>query len=715
MVGGFLFVVVLVLLALAGGAQAKETEWNHTTGDSLDSVVISADGQYIAAGSEDNKVYLFEQDNSTPLWSYTTNEKMHSVAISADGQYIAAGSFDCRVMLFGRESSSYLWSYASGAGSLVYSVAISADGEYIAAGTSYDTVYLFGQDSATPLWSYTGEETMLSVAISADGEYIVAGSYDGMVYLFHKDNSTPLWSYSAGDQVWSVDISADGEYIVAGSYDDMVYLFDRDNSTPLWNFSAGGNVRHVAISADGEYIVAGSWDKKIYLFETGSSTPLWNYTTGGWVKSVAISADGEHLVAGSWDNMVYLFDQSNSTPIWNHTTGDWVESVTISADGVNFVAGSKDNKVYFFDYFAPTAMISSILPSPTNEEDTTTFNGTGTDPDGIITAWEWESSLDGLLSASANFTTDTLSLGYHNISFRVQDDDGAWSDWVHAGLYVNALPQANITHINPKTEKRWVDHNITFTGNATDTDGQIIGYEWQIDGWLASTADGFSLDNLTQGDHNISFRAQDNSSAWSPWAEASITILPALPDLTIGNFSHTDHVLIGPNSKPELFFQMEILNLGGELNRSFLVDLLYSNFTIVGLAINVSWDPVGETWLIKDTDGEWKNETGWGHGASIIERDGHLYLTFSVMAEDIMLDIEEWDNRNEKVYYLSVDAPHQIEEQNEGNNEKYIPITAVKEVVEDDDDEDDPSVGLASALLAIGVVAVMRRRRGKGL
>ena len=88
MVGGFLFVVVLVLLALAGGAQAKETEWNHTTGDSLDSVVISA-----------------------------------------DGQYIAAGSFDCRDMLFGRESSSYLWSYASGAGSLVYSVAISADGE----------------------------------------------------------------------------------------------------------------------------------------------------------------------------------------------------------------------------------------------------------------------------------------------------------------------------------------------------------------------------------------------------------------------------------------------------------------------------------------------------------------------------------------------------------------------------------------------------------
>ena len=99
MVGGFLFVVVLVLLALAGGAQAKETEWNHTTGDSLDSVVISADGQYIAAGSEDNKVYLFEQDNSTPLWNFSAGGNVRHVAISADGEYIVAGSWDKKIYL----------------------------------------------------------------------------------------------------------------------------------------------------------------------------------------------------------------------------------------------------------------------------------------------------------------------------------------------------------------------------------------------------------------------------------------------------------------------------------------------------------------------------------------------------------------------------------------------------------------------------------------
>ncbi len=32
--------------------------WNYTTGDDIDSVAISSDGQYIVAGSKDNNTYL---------------------------------------------------------------------------------------------------------------------------------------------------------------------------------------------------------------------------------------------------------------------------------------------------------------------------------------------------------------------------------------------------------------------------------------------------------------------------------------------------------------------------------------------------------------------------------------------------------------------------------------------------------------------------------
>ncbi len=63
----FLLLLAGVALALmaAGEADAKEPEWSYETGGWIDSLAISADGEYIAAGSNDDKVYLFGKNSST--------------------------------------------------------------------------------------------------------------------------------------------------------------------------------------------------------------------------------------------------------------------------------------------------------------------------------------------------------------------------------------------------------------------------------------------------------------------------------------------------------------------------------------------------------------------------------------------------------------------------------------------------------------------------
>ena len=50
----------------------------------VNAVSISSDGEYIIAGSKDNKAYLFDKDSSTPVWSYTACDDFLSVAISSD-------------------------------------------------------------------------------------------------------------------------------------------------------------------------------------------------------------------------------------------------------------------------------------------------------------------------------------------------------------------------------------------------------------------------------------------------------------------------------------------------------------------------------------------------------------------------------------------------------------------------------------------------------
>jgi PKD repeat protein len=277
--------------------------WKYATGNTVFSVSISSDGSYIAAGSDDYKVYLSSKDSSIPLWSYKTGGNVKSVTISSDGSYIAAGSDDRKVYLFSKDSSTPLWSYKTGGN--VKSVAISSDGSYIAAGSDDHKVYLFSKDSSTPLWSYKTGGNVKSVAISSDGSYIAACN-DGKVYLFSKDSSTPLWIYTTSGTFVSVSISSDGSYIAACN-DGKVYLFSKDSSTPLWSYKTGGNVKSVAISSDGSYIAAGSDDDKVYLFSKDSSIPLWSYKTGGNVKSVTISSDGSYTAAGSEDKKVYLF------------------------------------------------------------------------------------------------------------------------------------------------------------------------------------------------------------------------------------------------------------------------------------------------------------------------------------------------------------------------------------------------------------------------
>jgi WD40 repeat protein len=221
--------------------------------------------------SESNRGVFIEENNQWEYevyshfekfseWSYESNDKMLNVAVSADGEYIAAGSYDEYLYFFEKDSNTVLWSSNIG---YVFSVDMSADGEYIVAGSENEKVYLYEKDSSTPLWSYDTDDFVNAVAISADGEYIAVGGDNDKVYLFGKDSNEPIWSYDTGNDVDTVDISADGSYIVAGttSYSGggtKVYFFNKESNHPIWTRSSFA--ASVSISANGEYFALAGYE-----------------------------------------------------------------------------------------------------------------------------------------------------------------------------------------------------------------------------------------------------------------------------------------------------------------------------------------------------------------------------------------------------------------------------------------------------------------------
>jgi len=90
---------------------------------------------------------------------------------------------------------------------------------------------------------------------------------------------------------------------------------------------------------------------------------------------------------------------------------------------------------------SPTAYIDSIVPGEAAQGEAVAFTGHGTDSDGTVVAYRWTSSSDGEIGTSASFTTSSLSVGSHTVSFRAQDNNGAWSANVTATVIVTeAIP-----------------------------------------------------------------------------------------------------------------------------------------------------------------------------------------------------------------------------------------------------------------------------------
>jgi PKD repeat protein len=230
---------------------------------------------------------------------------------------------------------------------------------------------------------------------------------------------------------------------------------------------------------------------------------------------------------GKWNSLgTFAFSGSGSVTI---TASSDRRFKTTCADAVWFKFVPPPNTT-------PKAAIDSILPNPAIIAQPITFAGHGTDTDGTISAYQWQSNIDGILSAQSGFSR-TLSAGTHTISFRVQDDGGAWSmaatQMVTVTAAANAVPAAVIDSIlpNPATTAQ----SITFAGHGTDTDGTISAYQWQsnIDGVLSAQS-GFSR-TLSAGTHTISFRVQDDGGAWSTAATQMVTVTAAANAIIIDN------------------------------------------------------------------------------------------------------------------------------------------------------------------------------------
>ena len=279
----------------------------------VDSVAVSPDGTWLASGSDDHTVKLWDVQTGECRATLTGHtDCIRSVAITPDGQRILSGSFDQSLRIWDAGSGVELAKLEGHTGKIWSVVALPDNHRALSV----------GYDMRLRLWEFASGTCLRIIQCGTDRRdrhFCLAVNAAGTQALFgHRDGRLRLWNLETGDClatlmghsdiVYSVQITPDGQFAVSGSADKTVKIWNLPTASYVATLEGHqGEIDSVALSPDGWLIAStGSSDNTVRLWDWLSGRCLQVITHKGnpWPISVAFSPDGLRLVVGTAESPI---------------------------------------------------------------------------------------------------------------------------------------------------------------------------------------------------------------------------------------------------------------------------------------------------------------------------------------------------------------------------------------------------------------------------
>ncbi|MGB1585425.1 MAG: NEW3 domain-containing protein [Thermoplasmatota archaeon] len=248
------------------------------TGETLNDVAISGDGDYVAVATtvsgdelgdpDTGNLRLFNFNAGTLIWERPQDDPVMTVDIDvadngATGRIVASSDS----FFLGYDLGGTVFRQALGANLEATSVAVSHTAtQWAVAGFTQGHVNLYGLETPQVYDRQANDnpdnEDIVQVAITADGRFYAAADSDGDLFLYNNeftDLGSPglLEKIDLGTTIHDLAFSHNGRYLVAAA--DSTVHFYRVSTGGLqeyWSDTRTGAVEHVDISGDGATVLA---------------------------------------------------------------------------------------------------------------------------------------------------------------------------------------------------------------------------------------------------------------------------------------------------------------------------------------------------------------------------------------------------------------------------------------------------------------------------